>query len=58
MMGSIELLKGRLDRLHEVMAARVDHGKLPGLVTVVADRGAVRLANEDRTSMRFTTPAH
>jgi CubicO group peptidase (beta-lactamase class C family) len=41
-MRSFELSKGRIDRLHEVMAARVERGNLPGLVTVVADKTAVR----------------
>jgi CubicO group peptidase (beta-lactamase class C family) len=39
-MGSVELPKRPLS---ELMAARVEHGHLPGLVTVVATRGDVRI---------------
>ena len=42
-MGSTELPKGPLDRLHELMAAHIEHGNLPGLVTAVATRGDVRI---------------
>jgi CubicO group peptidase (beta-lactamase class C family) len=36
--GASEISKTRLDRLHEVMAGRVERGEMPGLVTLVSRR--------------------
>jgi hypothetical protein len=36
------LSKARLDRIHDVMAGYVEHGQVPGIVTLVSRRGAAR----------------
>jgi CubicO group peptidase (beta-lactamase class C family) len=38
-----KLSKGRLDRLHAVMAGHVEHGEIPGLVALVCRRGEVHV---------------
>ena len=42
-MDSTELPNGRLDRLHELIAAHLERSNRPGLVTAVATRGDVRI---------------
>ena len=37
------LSKTGLDRLHELMTGHVEHGGVPGLVTVVSRRGEVHV---------------
>src|SRR4051794_15165298 len=42
-MGAGGLSKARLDRMRDVMAGHVERGEVPGVVTLVARRGAVRV---------------
>ncbi len=42
-MSSGGLSKARLDRMHEVMAGHVEHGGVPGLVTLISRRGQVHV---------------
>ena len=37
------LSKARLDRMHDVMARHVEHGGVPGLVTLISRRGEVHV---------------
>jgi CubicO group peptidase (beta-lactamase class C family) len=37
------LSKARLDRMHDVLAAHVEHGGVPGLVTLISRRGEVHV---------------
>ncbi len=41
--GSGGLSKARLGRMHDVMAGYVEHGEVPGLVTLVSRRGEVHV---------------
>jgi hypothetical protein len=37
------LSKARLDRMHDVLAGRVERGAVPGLVTLISRRGEVHV---------------
>ena len=37
------LSKARLGRMHDVMAGHVEHGEVPGIVTLVSRRGEVHV---------------
>lgn len=37
------MLKARLDRMHDVMAGRVERGAVPGIVTLLARRGELHV---------------
>jgi CubicO group peptidase (beta-lactamase class C family) len=41
--GASGISKTRLDRLHEVMAGHIERGDMPGLVTLVSDRGGIHV---------------
>src|SRR5207249_2644318 len=42
-MSTVGLSKTRLARMHDVMARYVEHGEVPGLVTLVSRRGEVHV---------------
>ena len=45
------LSKVGLDRMHEVMAGHVEHGGVPGVVTLVSRRGEVHVDALGTTAM-------
>ena len=51
-----ELSKGRLERMHDVMAGYVDRGELPGLVALVSRRGEVHVDAIGTTAIGGSDP--
>jgi CubicO group peptidase (beta-lactamase class C family) len=55
-MSDAGLSKARLDRMHDVMAAYVERGEIPGLVTLVSRRGAAHIDAIGRKSLDGDDP--
>jgi CubicO group peptidase (beta-lactamase class C family) len=51
------LSKARLDRMHDVMAAHVERGDMPGLVTLVSRRGEIHVDAIGKTAFDGTPMA-